>query len=308
MFIRETVKIGDRTITLETGRIAKQAHGAVLVTCGESIVLVTAVGNSEPRPGIDFFPLSVDYVEKTYAAGKIPGGFFKREGRLRDEEVLTSRLIDRPCRPLFPEGFRNDIQVIATVLSHDKENPTDVLAMVGASAALHISNIPWAGPIGGVRIGRVGGKFIANPSYEEIEKSDCELILAGTKDAIMMVEGECAEMTESELLEALYFGHAAIQPSIKLIESMREAAGKPKNSFTVAEIPAEIVARVKAVGESKTIETCNVHEKHARYGRFKEIKKEVVMALASEFPGEEANIKQAYEDLKYTTMRKQVVD
>src|SRR5688572_8319419 len=168
MFIRESVKIGDKTVTLETGRIAKQASGSVLVTSGESVVLVTVCGLKEARPGTDFLPLSVDYVEKTYAAGKIPGGFFKREARLRNHEILTSRLIDRPCRPLFPDGYRNEIQIIATVLSHDQENPTDVLALIGASAALHISPIPWAGPIGGLRVGRIDGRFVANPTYADM--------------------------------------------------------------------------------------------------------------------------------------------
>src|SRR5687767_8646124 len=157
-FVRESVKIGDRTVTLETGRIAKQAHGSCLVTSGDSVVLVTVCGTAEPRPGIDFLPLSVEYLEKTFAAGRIPGGFFKREGKLRDAEVLTCRLIDRPCRPLFPEGYRNDIQVICTVLSYDPAAPTDVLALLGTSAAIHLSPIPWAGPIGGLRVARVDGR------------------------------------------------------------------------------------------------------------------------------------------------------
>ena len=167
MIIRESVKIGDKTVTLETGRIAKQAGGSILLTCGDSVLLVTAVGSQDVRPGTSFLPLTVDYVEKTYAAGKIPGGFFKREGRLRDNEVLTSRLIDRPCRPLFPDGWRSEIQIIATVLSHDGENHTDVLALTGASAALMLSPIPWDGPIAGVRVGRVeaaGSRTRPSPS------------------------------------------------------------------------------------------------------------------------------------------------
>ena len=166
MFVRESVNIGGRPLTFETGRLAKQAHGAILVTYGESVVLVTAVSSDE-RPGLDFFPLTCEYVEKTYAAGKIPGGFFKREGRLRDEEILTSRLMDRPLRPLFPEGFKKDTQIIATVLCADKVNPTDVLALTGASAALHISDIPWAGPIVGVRVSRVDGELIVYPTFEQ---------------------------------------------------------------------------------------------------------------------------------------------
>jgi polyribonucleotide nucleotidyltransferase len=307
MFIRESVKIGDRTITLETGRIAKQAN-SVVVTCGETIVLVTVVGTDSSRPGIDFFPLSVDYVEKTYAAGKIPGGFFKREGRLRDDEVLTSRLIDRPCRPLFPEGYKNEVQVVATVLSYDKENPSDVLAMVGASAAIHISNIPWAGPIGGVRVARIDGKFVANPTFAEIEKADCEMVIAASKDAIMMVEGEANEMGEAELVDALFFGKQAVQGVIELIERMREAVGKPKMTFTPVVRPEGLEAAIKKTIGAKVSEACNIREKHARYGRFKELKKEVVEALVSDFPGTEDHIKALYEDLKYTTMRLQIVE
>ncbi|MFO0605621.1 MAG: polyribonucleotide nucleotidyltransferase, partial [Polyangiales bacterium] len=199
--IRESVDVGSVTITLETGRIAKQAHGAILISVGETMVLVTACGNNEERPGIDFFPLTCDYIEKTFAAGKIPGGFFKREGRPRDEEVLTSRLIDRPCRPLFPDGYRCDTQVIATVLSVDKVNPSDILSLTAASAALHLSNIPWAGPIAGVRVGRIDGKFIAFPTFEQIEKSDLDLIVAASRDAIVMVEGGADEISEDDLVD-----------------------------------------------------------------------------------------------------------
>jgi polyribonucleotide nucleotidyltransferase len=308
MFIRENVKIGDRLITLETGRIAKQAS-SVLVTCGETIVLVTAVGTESPRPGIDFFPLSVDYVEKTYAAGKIPGGFFKREGRLRDEEVLISRLIDRPCRPLFPEGYKNEVQIIATVLSYDKENPSDTLAMIGASAALHISNIPWEGPIGGVRVARVDGKLVANPTFAEIERSDLEIVVAASKNAIMMVEGEASEVQESDLVEAMFFGQQAVQEVIGLIERMREAVGKPKMGFTAPATPEDIVARVKEHGLARVREACNVRVKHERYGAFKAAKKEVVAKVVAELgPEAEAHAKTAFEDLRYSTMRLQIVE
>ncbi len=206
-FVRESVIVNGHPLTFETGRLAKQAHGAILITYGESVVLVTAVCGDE-RPGIDFFPLTCDYIEKTFAAGKIPGGFFKREGRQRDDEILTCRLIDRPCRPLFPEGFRNDTQVIATVLSADKVNQTDVLAMTAASAALHVSDIPWAGPFVGIRVARVGGEFIAFPTFEQHAQSDIDLVVAASKDAIVMVEGGAAEAKESEILDALWFAHA----------------------------------------------------------------------------------------------------
>src|SRR5688500_14307780 len=238
MIIRESVKVGDTTITLETGRTARQARRAVLVMCGEAVVLVTACGGREPRPGIDFLPLSVDYVEKTYAAGKIPGGFFKREGRLRDHEILTSRLIDRPCRPLFPDGYRCEIQVVATVLSVDRQHPSDVLGMIGASAALHISPIPWAGPIASTRVGRVDGKFIANPTTEQIEKSDINIVMSASRDAVVMVEGECDQISEEDFAEAVFFGQQAVQPIIQLQEQMQKAIGVAKWAYTPVEPPA----------------------------------------------------------------------
>ncbi|HBQ10515.1 MAG TPA: polyribonucleotide nucleotidyltransferase, partial [Myxococcales bacterium] len=307
MIIREDVKVGDKTVTLETGRIAKQAAGSVLVTCGESVVLVTVCG-ADGRPGIDFLPLSVDYMEKTYAAGKIPGGFFKREGRLRNHEILTSRLIDRPCRPLFPDGYRNEVQIVATVLSHDQENSTDVLALLGASAAVHISDIPWAGPIGGLRVGRVNGEWVANPTLAEIAESDCELIIAATKDAIVMVEGECEELSEDDLVEALWFGKDAIQPAIGLIEEMRSAAGKEKVPFEPPVRPEEIDAAVKDFALDKVKDACNLAVKHERYGRFKEIKKEVAKHFEEKWPDQIGDVKKAFEQLKYDTMRAQVLD
>ena len=308
MIIRESVKVGDKEITIETGRIAKQAAGSVFVSCGETMVLVTVCGAKEARPGQPFFPLTVDYVEKTYAAGKIPGGFFKREGKLRDNEVLTSRLIDRPCRPLFPEGYMAETQVIATVMSADAINPSDVLAMIGASAAIHISPIPWAGPIAGVRVARVDGQLIANPTYEEQKNSDCELLIAASKDAIVMVEGEAEEMGEADMIAAIQFGHKAVQGVLDLIEKIREAVGKEKWAFEAPKRDERIDARVKEVGLSKVIEACNIAEKHPRYDRFSEIKKEVVAELAGEFPEQEGDIKSAYEDLRYNTMRAQVLD
>ncbi|MFO0714998.1 MAG: polyribonucleotide nucleotidyltransferase [Sandaracinus sp.] len=312
-FVRETVKIGDKLVTLETGRIAKQAHGSVLVTCGETIVLVTVCGTSEPRPGIDFLPLSVEYVEKTFAAGKIPGGFFKREGKLRDGEILVSRLIDRPCRPLFPDGYRNDIQIIATVLSFDQENQADMLALLGASAACHISPIPWAGPLGGVRVTRVDGKWIANPTFSELEKGDCELVIAASKDAIVMVEGEADEMSEQDLVEALWFGKEAMQPAIRLIEDMRAAVGADKWAFTPPARTAGLEDKVKAIAYAGTKAACNIAEKHARYDAFKKVKKELVAKIAEGITDEkqkaavEKEAKEIYEDLKYHTMRDQVL-
>ncbi len=308
MIIRESVKVGDKEVTIETGRIAKQASGSVLVSCGETMVLVTVVGNKEARPGAPFFPLTCDYIEKTYAAGKIPGGFFKREARQRDHEVLTSRLIDRPCRPLFPDGYMCETQVIATVISADGSNQSDVLAMVGASAAIHISPLPWAGPIAGVRVARVDGKHIANPTYQEQEESDCELIVAASKDAIVMVEGEAKELSEADLIAAIQFGHQSVQGILELMEKLREAVGKKKWPFEPATRDEKIDARVKEVALAKVLEACNIAEKHPRYDRFSAIKKEVVGELSAEFPDQESDIKSAYEDLRYNTMRGQVLD
>ncbi len=307
MIIRESVKIGDKTVTLETGRIAKQAQGSVLVTCGETVVLVTACGTMEARPGIDFLPLSVDYVEKTYAAGRIPGGFFKREGRLRDDEILVSRLIDRPCRPLFPDGYRNEIQVVATVLSVDKNNPSDVLGMIGASCALHISPIPWDGPIASLRVGRVDGKFIANPTYEETEKGDINIVVSATRTAIVMVEGECGEISEADFADAIFFGKDAVQGVIDLQDRMREAVGQAKWSFKKVEAPAGLIDRVKAVSQQGIKEACSIRDKGARYLKFKEVKKQTVAALAPEFVGQESFIKEEYEEHRYNVMREQVV-
>ena len=308
MIIRESVKMGDKTVTIETGRVAKQASGSVLISCGETVVLVTACGSEEARPGTSFLPLTVDYIEKTYAAGKIPGGFFKREGRLREAEILTCRLIDRPCRPLFPSGYRAEVQIVATVLSHDTENASDILALTGASAAIHLSQVPWAGPLAGVRIGRVDGAWVANPTTAELAESDCDIVMAASKDAIMMVEGECDELTEAEMIDGLMFGHEAVQAVIGLIEKLREAAGKEKWVFTPASRDEKIDARVQEVGLDRVKEACNVAEKHARYGQFKSVKRAVAAELAGEFPDNEGDIKAAFADLQYKTMRSQILD
>ncbi len=307
MIIRESVKVGDKLVTVETGRIAKQAQGAVLVSCGESVVLVTACGSQEPRPGHDFVPLTVDYVEKTYAAGKIPGGFFKREARLHDDEILTSRLIDRPCRPLFPKGYRNEVQIIATVLSADKSNPCDVLAMVGAPAALHVSPIPWDGPIASARVGRVDGKLVANPTHEEIKRSDIEIILSASRDAIVMVEGECGEITEEEFLEAVTFGHRAVQGIIELLEKMREAVGHKKWDFEKPEMPEGLEQRVWDVAGARIEEACNIADKEPRLSAFKQAKRAAVETLLPDFPESEQAIRAAFEKAQYDAMRQQVL-
>ena len=306
--IRESVEVGSTTITIETGRIAKQANGSVLISAGESIVLVTACASADERPGIDFFPLSVDYVEKTFAAGRIPGGFFKREGRLRDEEILTSRLIDRPCRPLFPDGYRNDIQIIATVLSADKVHTTDVLALIGASTALHISDIPWAGPIAGVRVGRVDGKLVANPTFDEMAKSDLDMIVAGSRDAIVMVEGAADEFSEDELIEALMFAHRSMQGVLELQERIREAVGKPKKVFAAKRPTEDMFRRVREVVGAGLSDASRTRVKGERYGKFKALKSQMLEALKPEFPEKEGLLKEAFSEVQGNVMRLMIVD
>src|SRR5438552_5553072 len=251
MFVRESVMVGSKELSIETGRMAKQADGSVVVRYGDTMVLVTAVANDVPREGVDFLPLTVDYIEKTAAAGKIPGGYFKREGRPTEKEVLTCRLIDRPSRPLFPKGWRFDTQVIGTVLSFDKENPSDVLAMTGAAAALHLSDIPWAGPYAAVRIGRekVEGdgqrRFIVNPTFAQTEASDLDMVVAASRDAIVMVEGGCNQLQEDVIIDAVLFAHQAVQPVLDLLEKIRAAVGKPKREFAAPKKDEALAERVK---------------------------------------------------------------
>ncbi|MET0918320.1 MAG: polyribonucleotide nucleotidyltransferase, partial [Burkholderiales bacterium] len=225
--VKKSIPFGRHTLTLETGEIARQAGGAVMASLGDSVVLVTCVAARTPKPGQDFFPLTVDYQEKTYAAGKIPGGFFKREGRPSEKETLTSRLIDRPLRPLFPDGFYNDVQVVATVMSVDPETDPDIPALVGASAAVALSGIPFNGPIGAARVGYVDGAYVLNPSKTELAGSKLDLVVAGTEAAVLMVESEAHELPEDVMLGAVVFGHQQMQAVIEAIHQLVEEAGKP---------------------------------------------------------------------------------
>ncbi|HEY5938220.1 MAG TPA: polyribonucleotide nucleotidyltransferase [Kofleriaceae bacterium] len=243
-YVRETAIVGGKEIIVETGKWAKQASGSVVIRCGDSMVLVTAAGSQQPRD-IDFMPLTCEYRENFYSSGKIPGSFFRREGRTTNEEILICRLMDRPVRPLFPKGWFIDTQIIASVVSFDRENPTDVLAMTGASAALHLSDLVWGGPLAGVRIGRIDGEFVANPTFAEREKSDMDIIVAASKDAIMMVEGEMQELQESVVIDALLFAHQAVQPLIELQERLRAANGKEKRPFTPPVTDEALLAKVK---------------------------------------------------------------
>src|SRR5262249_38047332 len=240
----------------------------------------------DERPGIDFFPLTCEYMEKSFAAGKIPGGFFKREGRLRDDEILVCRIMDRPLRPLFPDGYRCDTQIIATVLSADKTNPTDVLALTGASAALHLSDVPWNGPIVGIRVARIDGEFLAYPTFEQQEKSDIDLVVAVSKDAIVMVEGGAAEASENDVVEALMFAHRTAQPILELIEKIRAAVGKPKREFAAKGLPAEVKKRVSDIVDAPLGTATRVTDKKARYEGYSSLKKKLAETLGAELGAE----------------------
>src|SRR5512136_905497 len=242
---RVQVEFSGRTIKIATGKMAKQASGSVVVSCGDTMVLVTAVATKTAKEGQDFFPLTVNYQEKAYAGGKIPGGFFKREGRPSDNETLTCRLIDRPIRPLFPENFLNDTQIMATVVSADKDNDPGILAMIGASAALEVSDIPFQGPIAGVKVGRVDGRFIANPTADELAQSDIEIVVAASRDAVCMVEGGAAIVPEEDMLEAVFFGHAAVQPILAAQEELRRLAGVPKREIAPVQVDEDLKSSVR---------------------------------------------------------------
>jgi polyribonucleotide nucleotidyltransferase len=308
----ETVQVGSATLCLDTGRIAKQASGSVWVQYGDSVVLSTAVSAPAVREGIDFLPLTVEYQEKTYAAGRIPGGFFKREGRPRDYETLCARITDRSIRPLFPEGYRFEVQVVSTVLSHDGVHETDAMSLVGASAALHISDIPWSGntgPIAAVRVGRVEGKFVVNPGPAEKLLSDLDLFVAAHKDAIVMVEGGANEVPEDVVIDALLFGHRSCLPIIEAIERLRAAMGKPKAAFTPPVVNPELVAAVESEALAMGLKDAfGIREKLARYGRRGEIEKAVKLKLAERFPAQEKVISAIFHDLEWTVMRAMITD
>ena len=280
---RKEIDWGGRKLIFETGKIARQADGAVMVTYGESKVLCTAVGESSPRPGIDFFPLTVDYQEKTFAAGKIPGGFFKREGRPSEKETLTSRLIDRPIRPLFAKGYDNETQVICTVLSHDMENDPDVIAMVGASAALTLSGLPFLGPIGACRVGYIDGAYKVNPQIDEMSESDLNLLMAGTAEGVLMVESEAKELSEDVMLGAVTFGHQQIQPVIQAIIELAEACAKdPRDVPQPPEGQETLTGRIVEMAESDLRQAYGEIDKLTRQEKVAAVKKRVAEELAAD--------------------------
>ncbi len=283
--IKKTFEYGNHTVTIETGAVARQADGAVLVSMSDTVVLVTAVGRKEAAPDARFFPLTVNYQERTYAAGRIPGGFFKREGRPSEKETLTSRLIDRPIRPLFPKGFMNEVQVIATVMSANREVDPDVPAMLGASAALALSGIPFAGPIGAARVGYRDGEYLLNPTYEELQSSKLDLIVAGTDNAVLMVESEAGILSEEIMLGAVTYGHEQMQRAIGVIKELAEEAGKPAWAWTPPGGDPELEEAVAGQVAEALGEAYRITEKQARYERVGELRSAVVEALADSEDG-----------------------
>ncbi len=280
--IRKTINYGRHTLTLETGEVARQAHGAVVVNMDDTVVLVTVVGKKDVKPGQDFFPLTVDYQERTYAAGKIPGGFFKREGRPSEKETLTSRLIDRPIRPLFPEGFFNEIQVIATVVSSNNEVDSDIPAMIGASAALAISGIPFNGPIGAARVGYLDGEYVLNPTATELKSSRLNLVVAGTRQAVLMVESEAMELTEDVMLGAVVFGHQQMQAVIDTINELADEAGKALWDWEPPQKDSSITERIAQLAEEPLREAYGLRQKQARSEKLEQIRARVLAEMAPE--------------------------
>ncbi len=295
-----------RTLRLESGRLAKQAAGSCLVQYGETVVLaaVTVSDNVSPLP---FFPLTVEYREKSYAAGKIPGGFLKREGRPSDEEILSARVTDRSVRPLFPEGFKNEVQVFIYVLSADQENDADVLGVTAASAALAMSKVPWNGPIAAVRVGRVEGAWILNPTFQQLEFSDVDIIVSGSRDSIVMVEGGALELTEAEVIKALEVAHKGIRELLDATQELVAERQQPKMEWTKVEPPADLADRVKALAEPRITEALNLPEKAERAQALAALKSTVQEQLAPDFPENGKDVAAVLEDIEYRTMREQVL-
>ncbi|MES2561692.1 MAG: polyribonucleotide nucleotidyltransferase [Pseudomonadota bacterium] len=307
--VTKTLNWGGRPLTLETGEIARQASGAVLVNMEETVVLVTVVGNRNAKPGQDWFPLTVDYQERTYAAGKIPGGFFKREGRPSEKEILTSRLIDRPIRPLFPEGFYNEVQIVATVMSSNSEVDSDIAAMIGASAALAVSGIPFDGPIGAARVGYADGRYILNPTATELKTSQLDLVVAGTQQAVLMVESEAKELPEDVMLGAVVFGHEQMQAAIALINELADEAGKPEWEWTAPTKDQPLIDRMAQMAESDVRQAYGIRAKQERTHRLEEIRKRVVQELGVEATPEKLTLLGAeFGNLEAKIVRNQILD
>ena len=297
------MEIGGRKLIVENGKMAKQANGAVLVRYGDTVVLVTATASAEPREGIDFFPLTVDYEEKMYAAGKIPGGFIKREGRPSSDAVLCARLIDRPIRPLFPKGYRNDVQIVATVLSVEQDNVPEIPAMIGASAALSVSDIPFEGPIAGVRVGRIGDDFIINPTKEEREKSTLNLTVAGSYDAVMMVEAGANELPEDVILDAILFGHKEIQRIVAFQEEIQKRCGKEKHIAKLFTVPEAMEKEIEAFARERIDVAVRNPDKLSRDADVADISADTMEHFLELYPEMEKEIGMAFHDLEKSVVR-----
>ena len=309
--ITKTIPYGNQNIVIESGKIARQAHGSVVISSGGTTILVTVVAKREPKPGQSFFPLGVHYVEKTYAAGKIPGGFFKREGRPSEKETLVSRLIDRPLRPLFPKGFMNEVQVIATLLSMDPEIQTDVIAMIGASAALSISGIPFDGPIAGARVGYIDNKYCLNPELSDMSDSQLNLIVAGTSEAILMVESEANELSEEIMLGAVLYGHEHMQPVINVIKELQTEIGKEAWEYEAIPTDPDLSTQILNLSESKLNEAYQISDKATRQGQIKEIRLEAEAKILDENPEKEygsSEIKDEFKSIEKNIVRTRILE
>ena len=306
--VTKQIEIGGRLFSIETGRFAKQANGSAMVRYGDTMVLVTAVVSPEAKPNQDFFPLQVEYREKTSAAGKFPGGYIKREGRPSEKEILSARLIDRPIRPLFPGDFKNETQVIAFVLSHDGENDADVLAAVGASAALTISDIPFECPMGEVRVGRLNGSFIVNPTFQQLKDCDIDLVVGGTADSLMMVEGESKQVSESELLEALKFAHEEIKKIVQIQNELRSEVGKPKMVILQSPVDESLKKDVYDLAYDKLKQIVySILAKEERSQKNNELTSTVKTSLAEKYPEQEKAIGELLHDLEKELMRERIL-
>ena len=304
---RVDIEFFGRPLCVEVGKVARQADGAALVHYGETVVLVTAVARNEAREKIDFLPLTVDYQEKTFAAGRIPGGFFKREGRPSEKEILTCRLIDRSIRPLFPEGFRCETQIVATVLSVDKENDPDVVAMLGTSVALEVSSIPFRGPVVGIRVGRVAGEWLINPTQTQLQESDVNIFLTGHRDGIVMVEGGTRMVSEDGVLEALFEGHRALQSLLDLQDALRKEVGQPKRTVPKLQKDETLVQRVRELAEDKIREAIGIPEKQQRSRRLEEVKSAMLSQLLADYPDREGEIGGVFKEIERTYLRELIV-
>jgi len=307
---RKSIPFGRHTLTIETGEIARQAHGAVIVNLDDTVVLVTVVARRDVNPGQDFFPLTVDYQERTYAAGKIPGGFFKREGRPSEKETLTSRLIDRPIRPLFPDGFYNEVQVVATVMSSNNEVDSDIPALIGASAALALSGIPFNGPIGAARVGYIKGQYVLNPTASELKESQLNLVVAGTQQAVLMVESEAHELAEDVMLGAVVFGHEQMQAVINLINELADEAGKPLWDWAPADKHESLIERVRAIAEAGLQEAYATRQKQQRSEKLSALREQVLKQLVKDAaePVDENLIRTIFSDLEAKIVRGRILN